>query len=221
MGEDQIQGPKRKHTVLIGEEGSPEEPKEAGDGNDERTGEKRKRKTRRSKGGVSKVDGEEEEAGRRCFVGNLPPSTTREYIEAFIPDEFKKKVVPGGIKLARDPWDKTVFKGYAFVTFSSKKAADRFVAECNQTYWRLGDTKDDRSRKVNVQISPFFTKRGKCFYCGSGEHTRDKCTRNVNGFAGLTCYRCGETGHILTTCPQVAEAKKRKLERAQAAAAAS
>eukprot|EP01063_Lacrimia_lanifica_P014228 TRINITY_DN20861_c0_g1_i1.p1 TRINITY_DN20861_c0_g1~~TRINITY_DN20861_c0_g1_i1.p1 ORF type:complete len:271 (+),score=132.73 TRINITY_DN20861_c0_g1_i1:43-855(+) len=152
---------------------------------------------------------EEAEDGARVFLGNLPKSTSQEAVQKFVTDDVMKKVF--SLKLARDK--EKDFKGYAFITFKKKVDADAFVAERNGKYWRQGDEANERSRKVNCQISPFYTKKGQCFWCGSTEHMKDECTRNVKGFAGLSCYRCGKTGHILKDCPQVIEAKKRAKER--------
>eukprot|EP01061_Rhynchopus_euleeides_P033142 TRINITY_DN5532_c0_g1_i4.p2 TRINITY_DN5532_c0_g1~~TRINITY_DN5532_c0_g1_i4.p2 ORF type:complete len:233 (+),score=108.97 TRINITY_DN5532_c0_g1_i4:62-700(+) len=155
----------------------------------------------------------EEEQGKRVFVGNLPDSTTREYLINFLGEDFMKGVAEGGIKLARDARDRQSFKGYAFVTFETKEQADEMVEKRNGKYWKQGPERNDRSRKVNVQISPFFTKRGRCFWCGSKDHLTNACKRDVRGHTGSICYRCNQTGHLVKDCPKAALAKKNKEER--------
>eukprot|EP01059_Diplonema_ambulator_P029477 TRINITY_DN4894_c0_g1_i1.p1 TRINITY_DN4894_c0_g1~~TRINITY_DN4894_c0_g1_i1.p1 ORF type:complete len:278 (+),score=74.18 TRINITY_DN4894_c0_g1_i1:888-1721(+) len=153
---------------------------------------------------------DDEQQGRRVFLGNLPDSSSRKDVVDFLGEWMKKVTL---VKLARDRKDRQSFKGYAFVTFKKKAQAEEAVKFFNDKYWRHGEDKNDRSRKVNAQISPFFTGKGKCFWCGSTEHTKDKCTKDVSGHAGSTCYRCGQSGHIVKDCPKVADVKTRKRER--------
>ena len=159
-------------------------------------------------------DSSEEEQGRRIFVGNLPNSTTRDGIQKWLGEERTKNVVL--IKLAREAKDRQTFKGYAFVTFKTTDQADEAVEKKDKTFWRQGDEKNDRARKINVKISPFFTKRGRCFWCGDKDHLSNHCTKNVSGYAGGVCYRCDQTGHLVKDCPKVALAKKNKEERDKA-----
>ena len=169
---------------------------------------KRKREDEEEKQGGGDDESSEEEVGKRCFVGNLPPTTTREYVEKWLGKEHMEGV--DTIKLAREARDRQTFKGYVFITYDTKAQADALVEKKHNSFWKQGEDRNDRSRKVNVQISPFFTKRGRCFWCGSKEHLTGNCGRNVTGHAGSMCYRCNQTGHLVKDCPKVALAKKNK-----------
>ena len=55
-----------------------------------------------------------------------------------------------------------------------------------------------------LPYSQLSEKIGKCFKCGSGEHTSKTCVSKLKGadaYKFADCFVCGQKGHLAKACP--------------------